>query len=83
MDLTLDQVEDADRIVERMNEQMNEEIRVRNLTILKKYRWTKLFNGILRQLFLFIFFQFYINFKKSVPGERNIKITFFCKFITS
>lgn len=35
MDLTLDQVEDADRIVEQMNEQMNEEIRVRNLTILK------------------------------------------------
>ena len=35
MDLTLDQVEDADRIVEQMNEQMNEEIRVRDLTILK------------------------------------------------
>ena len=35
MDLTLDQVEDADRIVEQMNEQMNEEIRVRDLNILK------------------------------------------------
>lgn len=35
MDLTLDEAESADRMVARMNEQMNEEITVREFTLLK------------------------------------------------